>query len=145
MSWAPKKCVIVPVDFSPASDIAIRTALSITETPAQVHVVHVVSVPDYIPYGDFVWVVDEADWAAKAAQHLAEYIASHPDFGKVTFASLTGDPADQIVKYASSHHADLVIMPCHGLRGIRRMVLGSVTHEVLNRVQCEVLVQRHPG
>lgn len=145
MPWAPKKCVVVPVDFSPASDIAIRTALSITETAEHVHVVHVVSVPDYIPYGDFVWVVDEADWVSKAALHLAEYIASHPDFGKVRFSSLTGDPAEEIVKYANSHHADLVIMPCHGLRGIKRMLLGSVTHNVLNRVKCEVLVQRYPA
>lgn len=145
MSRAPKNCVVVPVDFSPASDIAIRTALSVTECAEHVHVVHVVSVPDYVPYGDFVWVVNEADWAAKAALHLAEYIHSHPAFGKVKFASLTGDPADEIVKYANSHHADLVIKPCHGLRGIKRMLLGSVTHDVLNRVQCEVLVQRYPG
>lgn len=144
MSFAPKKCVVVPVDFSPASDVAIQTALSLVESAEHVRVIHVVSVPDYIPYGEFVWVVEPHDWEEKAALHLAQYIKNHPEFQNVIFATLKGDPAAEIVKYANTHHADLIVMPCHGRRGIRRLLLGSVTHEVLNHAQCEVLVQRYP-
>lgn len=144
MSFVPRKCVVVPVDFSPASDIAIQTALSVVESAEHIRVIHVVTVPDYIPYGEFVWVVEANDWEEKAALHLAQYIKNHPEFQSVVFATLKGDPATEIVKYANTHHADLIVMPCHGRRGIKRMLLGSVTQEVLNHVQCDVLVQRYP-
>lgn len=145
MAFVPRKCVVVPVDFSPASDIAVKTALSFVESPEHVRVIHVVAVPDYIPYGEFVWVVEPNDWEEKAALHLAQYIKNHPEFRNVVSATLKGDPAAEIVKYAETHHADLIVMPCHGRRGISRLLLGSVTNEVLNRAPCEVLVQRYPA
>ena len=145
MSWCPKKCVIVPVDFSPASDNAVRTALSLVEKPQHVHVIHVAVVPDYIPYGEAVWVVDAAGWAEKASLHLGKYVASHPEFCGLTFETLSGEVAAGIVKYASDHAAELIVMPTHGLRGIKRFLLGSVTQKVLAHAPCEVLVQRFPG
>lgn len=144
MPFAPKKCVIVPVDFSPVSEVAIQTALSIVASPEHVHVIHVVTVPDYIPYGESVWVAEPKSWEEKAALHLTQYVSSHPEFRGVRFSTLTGDPAVEITKYANSHDADLIVMPCHGHRGIKRILLGSVTHAVLNHAQCEVLVQRYP-
>lgn len=114
------------------------------ESPEHVHVIHVVTVPDYIPYGESVWVVEANEWEEKAALHLAQYISSHPEFQGVRFLTLTGDPAEEIVRYANLHHADLIVMPCHGRRGIKRMLLGSITHRVLNQAQCDVLVQRYP-
>ena len=50
MSWFPKKCVVVPIDFSSASDEAIQTAIELARRPEEVHVVHVALVPDIIPY-----------------------------------------------------------------------------------------------
>ena len=46
MSWLPKQIVIVPVDFSEESVNAIRTALELVETPSNVHVIHVMILPD---------------------------------------------------------------------------------------------------
>jgi len=142
MSWSPKKCVVVPVDFSNASANAIRTALELVQSPGNVHVIHVVNVPDYIPYGEAVWVVDPTDWVAKAELHLREYIASNAEFQNVSYATVTGEPDAGIVKYANDHHADLIVMPCHGLRGLKRLLMGSVTSGVLRNAPCEVLVQR---
>jgi nucleotide-binding universal stress UspA family protein len=145
MSWFPKKCVVVPIDFSPASNVAVRTALSLVDSPKQVHVVHVAMVPQTIPYGESVWAAEPGEWMKKATKHLSEYIASHPEFTSVTFATLTGESDEAIVKYSVQHHADLIVMPCHGLRGIKRMLLGSVTEKVLRYASCEVLVQRFPN
>ena len=39
MSWFPKRCVVVPIDFSSPSDNAIQAALEITQQPSEVHVV----------------------------------------------------------------------------------------------------------
>ncbi len=145
MVWFPKKCVVVPVDFSSASDNAVQTALSIVADPRHVHVIHVVIVPQVIPYGEFPWAVEPKIWSEQAALHLAQYIASKPEFRNVSSATVNGDPGTGIVQFARDHNADLIVMPCHGYRGIERLLMGSVTQEVLKNAPCEVLVQRFPS
>lgn len=143
MSWSPKKCVVVPVDFSSASEKAIRTALELVESPGHVHVIHVANVPEYIPYGEAVWVVEPEHWSEKAALHLREFIDSNSEFHNVTTATVTGEADTGIVQYAKDHHADLIVIPCHGHRGLKRLLMGSVTSGVLRHAPCEVLVQRY--
>ena len=41
MSWLPKKCVVVPVDFSDESLAAIDVALQLVAEPAGLQVIHV--------------------------------------------------------------------------------------------------------
>lgn len=142
MNWFPRRCIVVPVDFSPASDRAVKTALSIAESPGCVHVVHVVTVPTFVPYGEGAWLVDTQSFAEKAKLYLREYLEKHPDFSGVQSATLTGEAADSIVRYAREKQSDLIIMPSHSRTGIRRLVLGSVTQNVLHDAPCEVLVQR---
>ena len=142
MAWLPKKCVVVPIDFSPATDNAVRTALSIVDDPRHVHVIHVATVPEIVPYGEFAWVVEPTEWHRKAALHLAQHIAANPEFRNVSSATLSGDPETGITQYAKDHAADLIVMPCHGYRGVMRLLMGSVTHRVLQHAPCEVLVQR---
>ncbi|HEY9217162.1 MAG TPA: universal stress protein [Phenylobacterium sp.] len=51
-------------------------------------------------------------------------------------------PADAIVDAAKSHNCSLIAMASHGRRGLGRLVLGSVTSEVLARSPVPVLVVR---
>jgi nucleotide-binding universal stress UspA family protein len=53
-----------------------------------------------------------------------------------------GDPADRILEEARRRDADLVVVGSHGKRLARRLLLGSVSAEVVNRAQCPVLVAR---
>ena len=41
MSWLPKNCVVVPVDFSDESFAALETARQMVASAASLHVVHV--------------------------------------------------------------------------------------------------------
>ena len=50
-----------------------------------------------------------------------------------------GRPAREIVKAARAENADLIVMGTHGLTGVRRLMLGSVTEEVLRTVTVPVL------
>ncbi|MDO5504935.1 MAG: universal stress protein [Pseudoxanthomonas suwonensis] len=50
--------------------------------------------------------------------------------------------ADAIVEEAEKSGCDLVVMASHGRRGLRRLLLGSQTSEVLGRSQVPVLVIR---
>ncbi len=61
-------------------------------------------------------------------------------------AAAVGHPVPTIVRQEAGLAADLVIMATHGLRGWRRLVLGSVTEGVLRGSDCPVLsVNRKEG
>ena len=51
-------------------------------------------------------------------------------------------PADGIIDAAKTNNCDLIIMASHGRRGLERLLLGSVAHEVLVRSTIPVLVCR---
>lgn len=51
-----------------------------------------------------------------------------------------GDPGPEIIKYANSQNVDLVIIGSRGLNSLQEMVLGSVSHKVMKRVQCPAMI-----
>ena len=53
-----------------------------------------------------------------------------------------GKPAEEIMKVASKHHADLIVMGAQGLGVIARFLLGSVSTRVVQHANCAVLVVR---
>ena len=53
-----------------------------------------------------------------------------------------GKPAEEIMKVASKHHADLIVMGAKGLGAIARFLLGSVSTRVVQHANCSVLVVR---
>ncbi|WP_270181504.1 universal stress protein [Alkalihalobacillus sp. CinArs1] len=53
---------------------------------------------------------------------------------------LEGNPGEEIVKYAEENECDLIVMGSRGLSGIKEIFLGSVSHNVLQRASCPVLV-----
>lgn len=55
---------------------------------------------------------------------------------------LEGRPATQIVEEARRFGADLIVMGARGLSAVRRLLLGSVSSEVVDHAPCPVLVAR---
>lgn len=53
---------------------------------------------------------------------------------------LHGEPGPVIVKFANDNQYDLVVVGSRGLNKLQTMILGSVSHKILKRVQCPVLV-----
>lgn len=48
---------------------------------------------------------------------------------------LIGDPAEEIVRYAAKYHPQLIAMSTHGRSGFSRFAFGSVTENVMRRLQ----------
>ena len=141
MTWLPKKNVVVPVDFSEQSLNAIQTALELVESPANVHVVHVVIPLNAITVGE-AWAVEDVGSRLSATKdYLANYLKKFAVMG-VTSEVREGDPGLQIAEYAKSINADLVVIPSHGQHGVQRLLLGSVAERVLRHVECPILVLR---
>lgn len=53
---------------------------------------------------------------------------------------LRGEPGPALVEYANKEKFDVVIIGSRGLNALQEMVLGSVSHKVVKRVNCPVLI-----
>lgn len=56
-----------------------------------------------------------------------------------------GHPAHEIVRAAADLKVDLLVVGSHGLKGMRRFLLGSVSHNVLHYAPCSVLIVKTPA
>jgi nucleotide-binding universal stress UspA family protein len=50
--------------------------------------------------------------------------------------------SDALIAAAKKHNADLIVMASHGRKGVKRLLLGSETQQVLTHSQIPVLVLR---
>jgi nucleotide-binding universal stress UspA family protein len=53
-----------------------------------------------------------------------------------------GDPATEICRVAEEGKYDLIVIGSHGLGFVKRVLLGSVSHHVIQHAPCPVLVVR---
>lgn len=142
MSWLQKSCVIVPIDFSADSFAALDPALSFVDRPDQVHALHVLY-PLPVAEPGLLWeTLDQSQRQQKAYQALESNL-KFPPYQGIQSAIAIGDPSSEIIDYAQTHEADLIVMPSHGRTGISRFLLGSVAERVVRYAHCPVLVLRH--
>ncbi|MBD2354592.1 universal stress protein [Tolypothrix sp. FACHB-123] len=53
---------------------------------------------------------------------------------------VTGYAADEIIRLANIYQADLIVIGSRGLTGMKRIVQGSVSSQVVEEASCSVLV-----
>ena len=53
---------------------------------------------------------------------------------------VTGDPAQEIIRLANIYKAELILIGSRGLTGMKRIVQGSVSSQVVEEAHCSVLV-----
>ncbi len=53
---------------------------------------------------------------------------------------LTGDTAEELIRIATISQADLIILATRGLKGVKRIIEGSVSSQVCADAPCSVLV-----
>lgn len=60
-------------------------------------------------------------------------------------AVVAGEPAEEILKYATANKTDLIIMSTHGRTGLSRWAFGSVADKILHHSNVPVLIGPPPG
>ncbi len=53
-----------------------------------------------------------------------------------------GHPSDEICRFVTEKNVDLIVMGSHGRSGLKEMLLGSVSHSVVNKATCAVTIVR---
>lgn len=89
--------------------------------------------------GSSRWVAVERRLAASLEQVLSDLRAAHPAV-LVDVRIVHARPADAVVDAAAD--AGLVVVGARGRGGFRGLLLGSVSHEVLDRCTCPIAVVR---
>jgi nucleotide-binding universal stress UspA family protein len=86
----------------------------------------------------------ETQWAndAQAAVDLVKKMAEAKGVKAKAVVSRSDVVSDAIIAAAKKQKADLVVMASHGRKGIKRLLLGSETQQVLTHCHVPVLVLR---
>lgn len=86
----------------------------------------------------------EKSWADHAHQQL-DKVAKDAKAKQVTIKSIvikSDSVSEALVATAKKNKVDLIVMASHGRKGIKRLLLGSETQQVLTHTTIPVLVMR---
>jgi nucleotide-binding universal stress UspA family protein len=142
--------ILVPVDFSDASQRALASARELAATSgATIHLLHVFETP--LAMGAFMDMYTPApdDYIESLgtqarAQLEALLTETEKTSGMAVVAVRMGMPADQILQYAREHGAiDLIVIATSGRGRVARLVMGSVADAIVRSAPCPVLTV-HP-
>jgi nucleotide-binding universal stress UspA family protein len=137
--------ILVPVDFSKPSVLAIRSASELASVAgATLCILHVLDQRFFVNDLDKALTGKSEDSArAHAKQDLARLAKSEVAPLVPTFLDVRqGKPYVEIVKAARERKVDLIVMPTLGLTGLKHAVLGSTAERVMRHAHCPVLVLR---
>ena len=143
--------IMLATDGSKLSQKAVKSAIDLA-SKFNAELVAVKVIPRYVQTyfeGSFT-VADidvksiDAQWAAGAQQVLDKISSSAAAKGVSVKTSVvkSDDIADGLVKAANKMKVDLIVMASHGRKGVKRLLLGSETQNVLTHSEVPVLVLR---
>lgn len=98
----------------------------------------------WLPTGGYRQRIDQA---REARQIAAQGILDRCRRDGVPIRTLIweGDPAESIVEAAIAEEVDLIVVGSHQRRGVDRLVMGSVSEQVVRTSPIPVVVARHSG
>jgi nucleotide-binding universal stress UspA family protein len=134
------RTVVAAIDFSPASITAAETALRLINPPATIYLVYVEPPAELLPAGFSLPVEDRfsGDLAA-SFRRVTERLCTRAGI-LVETCVLTGRPIPCLLDFVERVGADLIAAGSHGFSRIERLVLGSVSEDLVKKAPCSVLV-----
>ena len=139
------KTILVPIDFSEASDRVIDAARTLAQViDARIVLMHVVQAPMVVAgLGPFVgealrFTAEVERGARRHLRSLQTRLAKRSV--KVDTLCEQGSPVDLITKHAKALDARYVVVGSHGRTAFYDLVVGSTTSGVFKRASCPVVV-----
>jgi nucleotide-binding universal stress UspA family protein len=138
--------VVAPLDLSAYSlPLARRAAALASDYTASLTLLHVVEpLPTPVPFMGAVTLHDIVGDPVGQADDLLNRLVDElgPDVPATEARAVEGHAALTITETAEEAGADLIVIASHGLTGLERVLLGSVTARVVRRAPCPVYVAR---
>lgn len=132
--------ILVPTDGSAGVERAVAHAADLARVhDATIHALYVVDTPGVtgLPAETAVAGVrpplqEQGEAALEAVERLVDGVP-------VETTVVEGTPSTEIVRFASERAVDAVVMGTHGRAGIDRLLLGSVTEQVVRSAPVPVV------
>jgi universal stress protein E len=143
--------VLAAVDFSPASQVALRSAAKLAvASKAKLHVVHVLDTADLEALTDLVTAevprLSRKQVQQSAANHLQSWLKAHlPEGVKSELHVAHGDSWRMIGTAAVRVDASVIVLGSVGRGGVSGLLLGSTADRVLRTTSVSVLVVKPDG
>ncbi len=140
------KKILLPTDGSKGVEKAINCATTLAlEFNAKIFVLFAVEAPTLVfEYTNFTQekVVDSMKQEGQQVIEKTIELVRASGVNDIDSAIREGHPGKVILDYAHEQKIDLIVMGTHGRRGIDRILLGSVTEEVIRLSSVPVLTVR---
>jgi len=131
------KNILVPVDFSPRSEVAVKLAKALAEYHGSV--IHVANVVESL---DVSGMSTDARRKIDANHPATDFRSIETDLSGVSHATILLDGEVNACLHGAikDRDIDLVVMATQGAAGCERLLMGSVTEELFREARCPVLV-----
>jgi nucleotide-binding universal stress UspA family protein len=138
--------IVVGYDESESSKAALKEAsLRVKEKNGKLYLVHAV----YFDQEEFAILPSQMEQRFAAGTHVCKVAKQdlHAQFGlngSVESFVCEGEPPEVLTDIARGKKADLIALGTYGRKGLKRLLMGSVTSQVILDAPCDVLVVKRP-
>ncbi len=137
------KSIIVPIDFSEQSEIALKVAAKLArKNEAELYVLHmlelspaIMSGTEYIPQEHIVHLIKISE------RRFSEFL-DKPYLKEINITPIIKHYKvfSEVNDLAEKHNVDLIVMGSHGVDGLQEIFIGSNTERVVRNADIPVLV-----
>ncbi|MEZ4701549.1 MAG: universal stress protein [Rhodothermales bacterium] len=140
---ASVRSILVPIDFSEHATYALGVAKDLADFfDARLDLVHVVEEtlhPAFYNTGVFSVYDTNPDLEASVIEHLKKLYAETPGSeGPVRYTVRRGHAVHELLEAAREQGNDLIVIATHGLSGLDRAIMGSVTERIVRQAPTPV-------
>jgi len=143
--------ILVATDGSTLANKAVKSAIELANT-LDAELIALKVIPRYlqtyfegsIPLDNQQIMMLEKQWEDEAAEVLAKVEKQAEKSGLILTTSIikANIISEAIITFAQKKKVDLIVMASHGRNGLKRLILGSETMQVLTHSHVPVLVLR---
>ena len=130
--------VVVATDFSESSVKAARTAFELIDSATSVHIAHIAPHVELHPEAFAAWMSVFTEGLGPAFERVKAEL-NLPSSIAVETVTLNGKPSREILDFAKSVEADLIVTGSRGAGLVNRILVGSTATGLLRGTHCAVL------
>jgi nucleotide-binding universal stress UspA family protein len=133
-------CILVALDDSELAERVINTVCGLMlSQETKIVLCHVFPPPQ--SEMELAYDIPNSESVSFSYLHT-EKLQSYQSYLPVqsTIELVMGDPPEEIIRLANIHNADLIVIGSRGLTGMKKIVQGSVSSQVVEDANCSVFV-----
>ena len=147
--FTPTK-ILVPIDFSPSSEAALKAAMGLAEQfHAEIYLLHAIpmlAITTGVEFPTTFYPAEEFLEGAReqAKRKLQEMVSVLSGVGiEANYSIEVGnDVVESILMVMHREQTNLIVISTHGMSGWRPIVFGSIAERIVKLVECPLLLLR---